>query len=409
MLTATIEDRARGSEAAGVDAADGVRFWRGMTTTGRAAVAGAMVVLVTVAVVGQALPQGSASRWVAIDVVIGLVALLALPTLPRGSVGATLSVVALSAISPAATPVAATATLWLARWRALGTAVNVGAAGVLALLIRGLWRPTPGIDLGWWLVLVVAVHAALVGWGAAWQKHHALLTSLVERARRAEAEQAARVAEGRKAERDRIAREMHDVLAHRLSLLSTYAGALEFRPDSTVEQVRDAAGVIRVAAHQALEDLRDVIGVLREDGDGDLAPRHPVATLSDLPALVEEGREAGTTIRLLDRLHDGARAKVPPVVGRTTYRIVQESLTNARKHAPGAPVDVELSGHPGDRLEVSVTNGTPTHPVTGPSPPDSGNGLIGLEERVHLTGGTLHHGPTDDGGFQVRASLGWPS
>jgi signal transduction histidine kinase len=107
---------------------------------------------------------------------------------------------------------------------------------------------------------MIAAYAALLGWGALTQARWALVASLRERARRAEAEQGRRVAEARMLERTRIAREMHDVLAHRLSLVATYAGALEYRPDSPPEQLSRAAGVVRAGVHQAFSELREVIG-----------------------------------------------------------------------------------------------------------------------------------------------------
>src|SRR6185437_2100083 len=167
---------------------------------------------------------------------------------PRAAAGAAalpgaLALAALVAVSPAAIPAATFGTLHVAEWRRFAEAAAVGAAGVVAGAIQGLWRPFGGLPYIWWLVIVISVEAALVGWGQLTQARRALIVSLRERARRAEAEQGRRVAEARAAERTRIAREMHDVLAHRLSLLATYAGAIEYRPDAPPEQVARAAGV----------------------------------------------------------------------------------------------------------------------------------------------------------------------
>ncbi len=185
--------------------------------------------------------------------------------------------------------------------------------------------------------------------------NHALIFSLRERAERAEADQARRVTEARTAERARIAREMHDVLAHRLSLLATYAGALAYRPDAPPEQLSRAAEVVRDGAHQALEELREVIGVLREDDLPDLtAGSRPRPGLAELPVLIAESRAAGTPVEVSE---DGwAPAAVPPGLGRTVYRVVQEGLTNVRKHAPGEPARVVLCGRAGAGLEVSVVS-----------------------------------------------------
>jgi len=199
---------------------------------------------------------------------------------------------------------------------------------------------------------------------------------------------------------------MHDVLAHRLSLLATYAGAIEYRPDATPDQASRAAGVVRAGAHQALDELREVITVLREDdGAGDAAQR-PQPGLADLPRLVEESRDAGARVQMDDRVAD--TGEVPGATGRTAYRVVQEGLTNARKHAPGEPVQVVIDGRPGSGLLIDirnpVVNGQAAEPVIG----GSGTGLIGLTERVRLAGGELDH-QAADGEFRLSARLLWPT
>jgi signal transduction histidine kinase len=279
-------------------------------------------------------------------------------------------------------------------------------------------------------VLVIVAEAALVGWGQLSRARYALLDSLRERASRAEAEQARRVAEARAAERASIAREMHDVLAHRLSLLATYAGALEYRPDAPPEQLARAAGVVRASTHQALDELREVISVLRDDDN--TAGVRPQPGLSDLDRLIAETRDAGTPVDLADRI--SRPLDLPGALGRTAYRVVQEGLTNARRHAPGRPVRLLLDGRPGDRLLVELTNtvgpdtsaepATPTgnatldeaapagHATTGQPPLNgsgTGTGLIGLTERARLTGGELDHGISADGRFRLRVRLPWPA
>jgi signal transduction histidine kinase len=230
--------------------------------------------------------------------------------------------------------------------------------------------------------------------------------SLEDRARRAEEDQAHRVDEARRAERTKIAREMHDVLAHRLSLLAAYAGALEFRPDAPPAELARAAGVIRDGAHQALEELREVIGVLRDDPD-EHEPDRPQPTLTDLPLLLDEARAAGTPVRLDDRL--GHAATVPDVLGRTVYRVVQEGLTNVRKHAPGQEATVLLGGRRGRNLLVVVINRIGPDAADGDPGriPGSGSGLIGLRERVQLTGGRLET-RSGHGRFRLWAVLPWP-
>src|SRR4051794_38062532 len=188
----------------------------------------------------------------------------------------------------------------------------------------------------------VLVTGVVLGWGLFVRARRGLVRSL-----RAQGDRAAE--EARAAERRRIAREMHDVLAHRLSLLSVHAGALEFHPDAPAEEVAEAAGVIRESAKTALEELRGVIGVLREDGSESVT-QPPQPTLANLAALVEESRAAGMRITARIELGDAAP---PTAVGRTAYRIAQEGLTNARKHAPGAAVTLTVRAPDGD-LQVEV-------------------------------------------------------
>ena len=282
----------------------------------------------------------------------------------------------------------------------------VTAAHTVAMLVYYAVRPDPGMS--YWVVvpLGVVVTAAVVAWGMFVRARRQLVLSLHDRARRAEAEQRLRVEQARQLERTRIAREMHDVLAHRVSLLSMYAGALEFRPDAPAEELARGAGVIRASAHQVLQDLREVIGVLRHSpgGAGDARPQ---PTLADLPALVEESRRAGVRVRADCRLTDPG--SVPTTIGRNAYRILQEGLTNARKHAPGAAVDVVVDGAAGSGLTLEVRNRPALRGAAPSTIPGAGMGLLGLRERATLVGGRLEHGRTPEGGFRLGAWLPWPA
>src|SRR4029453_2338244 len=169
--------------------------------------------------------------------------------------------------------------------------------------------------------------------------------------------------------RARIAREMHDVRAHRISLLSLHAGALEFRPEAPPEEVARAAAVIRASAHQALEDLRAVIGVLRGGPDGE-GPHPPQPTVAALPGLLEESRAAGMRLHAEIRLAD--LAAVPDAIGRHALRIRQEALTHARKHAPPAAVDLRVEGAPGEGLAIEVRNPAPVLAAGEPEIPGAG-------------------------------------
>jgi signal transduction histidine kinase len=340
----------------------------------------------------------------ALDITAGALSwALAALTLWR-PVAATAVLTVLAAVSPAATPPAIIGALQVARRRRFPVAIAVAVAGLAAHAAQGLWRTQDGLSYGWWLALITVGYGAMLGWGAWAQARAALIRSLHERARRAEAEQGRRVAEARILERRKIAREMHDVLAHRLSLLATFAGAMEYRPDSSPERLSRAAGVVRDGVHQALEELREVISLLREDDPPDGDGTRPQPVLADIPGLVEESREAGTEVLLREAVDEPAEA--PPTVARTAYRVIQEGLTNARKHAAGQPVRIDLRGGPGTGLRIDVRNPLPPQ---GTTPGWSGGaGLVGLTERVHLAGGQLDH-QTIDGEFRLRASLPWPA
>ncbi|WP_191271579.1 sensor histidine kinase [Nocardiopsis terrae] len=223
-----------------------------------------------------------------------------------------------------------------------------------------------------------------------------LIDRLQERAERLEREQHMMADQAISAERTRIAREMHDVVAHRVSLMVLHAGGLEV--SAADERTAQAAGLIRTTGREALAELRGILGVLRDDGT-DAAPTAPQPVLDDLERLIAEWRGAGMEV---SREETGPRRPLPPAVQRTAFRVVQEGLTNAAKHATGAAVRVWLHHGP-NRLEVEVVN----EPGNGPAhaPPRSGYGLTGLRERVVLAGGELSAGVCPDGGWRMRAIL----
>jgi signal transduction histidine kinase len=215
-----------------------------------------------------------------------------------------------------------------------------------------------------------------------------------------EREQAARLDQARAQERARIAREMHDVLAHRVSLMVLHAGAVEVgAPD---QPTADSAALIRTIGREALTDLRHVLGVLRSPE----ARLDPQPGLADLDQLLEQSRLAGVPVVRRD---DGQARPIPETVQRAAYRVVQEALTNVHKHAGDAATQVMIRYQP-QAIEVKVRN-APAGPVQGapagdPSGlPGSGLGLAGLRERVELLGGRLDAGPCPDGGFVVLAWL----
>jgi signal transduction histidine kinase len=231
-----------------------------------------------------------------------------------------------------------------------------------------------------------------------------LLWTLRDRAERAEAEQALRVEQGQLNERTRIAREMHDVLAHRISLIAMHAGALAYRTDLTADQTRVTAELIQATSHEALTDLREVLGVLR-DGEAGASGERPQPTFADLTALVLEAKGAGMRIQYDDGVLDVAQ--MPEQVGRTTYRIIQEGLTNVRKHAPGVTVLVQVKGSPADGVSIRIINPARSpHTFNGAHTPGAGLGLVGLVERAKLAGGRLTT-RRDSGSFELNGWLPW--
>jgi len=269
------------------------------------------------------------------DVVGGLIGCTLLWWRRRWPVQIAIAVTLIGAFSAFSSAAGLIALFTVAVHRRFSTVLLVVLAGLVTVPIY-IWLHPDATDPFWVsLVFIVLVTVATVAWGMFVRARRQLVLSLRERAERAEAEQQLRVEQARQHERARIAREMHDVLAHRISLLSMHAGALEFRPDATPEEIERAAGIVRASAHQALQDLREVIGVLREEpavnGGG---PERPQPTLANLPALLEESREAGMHVSAACRV--GELEAVPDGIGRNAYRIVQEALTNARKHAHDA-------------------------------------------------------------------------
>lgn len=282
--------------------------------------------------------------------------------------------------------------------------VEIGAVVVAYVtasqLALGLY-PVQSATGSLWVQLAIPTLTAgiAVAMGMAIGARRVEVRSLRDRAESAEREQTARAAQARALERNRIAREMHDVLAHRISLVAMQAGVLDHRGDLTSEENRVLLRGIADGSHQALEELRDVLGVLRADPG---RPEPPQPSLDRIPELVADARTSGLDVTLTTTV----TGEPSDVVGRTCYRVVQEGLTNAAKHAPGAHVHIALEGKAGDKLHVSVRNSPVATATT--QPPASGFGLLGLAERITLAGGELNHHPTPDDGYLLTAQLPWP-
>ncbi|MEU9608744.1 histidine kinase [Streptomyces sp. NPDC048057] len=270
----------------------------------------------------------------------------------------------------------------------LFAAVALAGLGVVIVLRQQPWS--------WFHLVAALLFAVVVPWllGRFVRQYVELGAAGWRLADRLEREQRAVADRARLRERSRIAGDMHDSLGHELSLIALRAAALEV-DRGLDERQRGAARELRQAAGDATARLRDIVGVLRgDDEDAPVTPRdEPVR------ALVERARTSGLAVTLHE---EGEGAPLPEMTARAVHRIVQESLTNATKHAPGAAVAVRVVREPAE-VAVTVTNGPAPSPA--PSVASGGTGLVGLHERARLAGGSLTHGPGADGGFAVRARL----
>ncbi len=301
-----------------------------------------------------------------------------------------------------------------ARIRRVWTLVAIFAAGWALFTVTSVVKEAAsfspklllGLSLGGFLVL--AVLPALYGRYRA--QRRALLDALRERNDQLLRERVMVVHQARLRERHRIAQDMHDSLGHQLALISVHSGALEVDRTLTDRQ-REAVGVLRQAAVAAMRELREVVGVLHDESTA--VPPAPGASSAGaarggadgVGELVESSRAAGAQIELT---REGERRPLPAAVDHAAYRIVQEALTNAHKHAPGAPIGVALRYEP-DALVVEVTNARAPELVGvragAGAAVSGGQGLTGLRERARLVGGMVHAGVTPDQGFRLAAVL----
>jgi signal transduction histidine kinase len=257
------------------------------------------------------------------------------------------------------------------------------------MLRQGPGAAAAGIGSAAFIAMAVAVDRA----GSERRLHRDLTEQIeqteLERARRTVLE-----------ERARIARELHDVVAHHMSLMAIRAESAPHRlgalPDP--EQVRAEFGSLSGSAREALADMRRLLGVLRSDQP---AARAPQPTLTDLPKLIGTARQAGMSVELAAALSPDL---VPPGVAVCAYRIIQEALSNARQHAAGAPVTVSVR-HGADTIILQVTNGPGVPATPSANGHRAGHGLAGMRERAELLGGLLSAGPAPGGGYAVSAAL----
>jgi signal transduction histidine kinase len=270
----------------------------------------------------------------------------------------------------------------------------LGVAAALIIVVGDdlLIEGEPGTIVGLSMLLV------LLGWylGRRVKGRREYVALVEERADYLERERAAEAQQAVDEERTRIARELHDLVAHRVSMITVQAGAAQTIASSDPDKAIRAMKAVEEAGREALEELRQVLGVLRADGEREgLVPMHGVA---DIPDLVADMRGAGMDVSLFN---EGARGPLPARVDLATYRIVQEALTNVLKHAgPDPKAEVRLSTV-GQMLNIEVTDrGSGVSALPG-----SGQGLVGMRERATLLGGTFEAGPRPAGGFRIMARL----
>lgn len=295
---------------------------------------------------------------------------------------------------------------WL--WASVGLATAAEVASVwrdgtgsqASSWARDMFSMDDATNFPWWLVGVetLVLLAVVVGLALLVRSRKALRVSQVKEGRSEVKLHALGAEVARQAEREKIAREVHDVLGHRLSLLSLHASGLELASDDP--KLAKSAALVREGAQDSMADLRSLLAVLRQPSDPDISQALP--TLVELPQLIDESLAAGSPVTatvFLDRgaeLHDQA--------SRSAYRITQELLTNARKHAPGVPVRLQIEGGPDRGVQISTANRAP-EPADHTIRP--GNGLTGVHERVQQAGGESWVWVDDEGAFRTQVKLPW--
>jgi signal transduction histidine kinase len=415
---ALLRDGVREQTAADTPAASGTP--RARPTRGERVVDGVLIVLALLA--WFYLGFATTSSYPAIpdwfwplDRSLGLVACAALWWTRRYPVGSAVVAFVPGAFALSAGLVVVFVIYRLGVYAAPRVSVAMTAVYLAAALPYHALFPQPGMSWLSWTVSITLLHALSLSLGLLVRSRRLVVEGLRAEAVRQRERAEAHLADARRGERERIAREMHDVLAHRVSLVSVHAGALEFRtsgggPPPTPEEIRDAAAVIRHNAHLAVEELRQVLTVLQDSTPSDIPEEadaarvatlvRPQPRLPDLERLLDDARAAGQRVQA--RLDLGPLADLPDGVQRTVVRVVQEGLTNARKHAPGADVRVEVVPD-GDGLRATVRNALPLG-VTKGEIPGTGAGLAGVAERVRLEGGVVEHG-VRDGEFRLAVRL----
>ncbi|MDJ0383288.1 histidine kinase [Streptomyces sp. G-G2] len=283
-------------------------------------------------------------------------------------------------------------------WR-VGLLTMAGLTGVAMLAGPLPWYAQENLGLFAWTGMAAAA-------GDAVRSRRAFIDAIRERAERAERtreeEARRRVAE----ERLRIARDLHDVVAHHIALVNVQAGVAAHVMDKRPDQAKEALAHVRDASRSALNELRATVGLLRQSGDPE-APTEPAPGLAVLDALVDTFRHAGLPVDVIVQLGPGRDAALPAAVDLAAYRVIQEALTNVRKHAgPGARAEVSVV-RVGSSAEVTVLDDGGSGADSSPEPadPGGGHGLLGMRERAGALGGSCFAGPRYGGGYRVHVIL----
>lgn len=277
----------------------------------------------------------------------------------------------------------------------------IGAALVAGLVLVVGLRAEEDIGIGG-VVVPTAVFAIVLVSGLLVAQRARTADAMVERAELLDAQRHQQHRAALAEERARIARELHDVVAHGLSVIAVQAGAAQEMLDRDPARTRAALAAVESTARDSLGEMRRMLGVLRAEGDAaGLAPQPDVG---DIPELVAQVRRAGLPVEMHET---GTRREVPPGLGLAAYRIVQEALTNTLRHAGPARARVSLTWGP-SALAIEVDDDGPGAGGNGDRPAGGGHGLAGMAERAALYGGTVETGPRDGGGFRVHAVLPVP-
>jgi signal transduction histidine kinase len=364
--------------------------------------AGVLLIVGAIAIVGADVRADAAHRPLALGLAVAASAVLVLrrraPALTLALSG--VAALALFAVDRAAGTIAvvapAAALYSLALVRGRGHIVLGAVAAAAAVIVADMFLAG---HHGHGLTLQTLGHAALVAVpvlaAEALRNHRAYLRLLLERLELAERTREQEARHRAEQERLRIARDLHDVVAHTLTTINVQAGVAKHLLERNPGHAEGALATIENASHEALQELRAILGVLRNAGDGE-APLDPAPGLADIDALIEQARSSGNEIEL--RIEGEQPERVADAVQLAAFRIVQESLTNSRRHAPGASAVVTLA-YTTDRLRLTIENAT----VNGHNDA-SGTGILGMRERAVALGGTLDAG-RGGGCFRVAAEL----